>query len=309
MDVHDLRVFESVARLGSMNRAAVELHMVQSNVTARVRALEGDLGLSLFDRHAKGVAVTEAGQRLRPYARQVFLLLAEARAATVDRGEPQGALVFGTLETTAALRLSPILSAFARRFPNVDLTVTTGTSSKLTQEVLEGGLEGAFVAGPILDSRVSGMLVFEEELVLATARSITDLSQLSRTEPLKTIVFHAGCSYRQTLETWMTETGLPASRPMEFGSLDTIISCVSAGIGASLLPRAILQKACDEGLVNLHRLPDKFAKASTFFITRTGVYQTSALRSFLALCRPTASGRGLLVPSAISADSEELFGT
>lgn len=308
MDVHDLRVFESVARLGSMNRAATELHMVQSNVTARVRALEEDLGLSLFDRHAKGVAVTDAGKRLRPYAAQVFLLLAEARTATLDRGDPQGTLVFGTLETTAALRLSPILSAFARRFPNVDLTVRTGTSAKLTQDVLEGRIEGAFVAGPVLGARVSGILVFEEELVLATAKSITDLSQLSKTEALKTIVFHAGCSYRQTLETWMADAGLMASRPMEFGSLDTIVSCVSAGIGASLLPRAILQKACDEGLINLHRLPDKYAKAGSFFVTREGVYQTSALRNFLALCQPLALSGGSPVVSAISADSEELVG-
>lgn len=58
MDAADLRVFEAVARLGGMSRAAEELHTVQSNVTTRVRKLEEQLGTSLFRRHARGVDLT-----------------------------------------------------------------------------------------------------------------------------------------------------------------------------------------------------------------------------------------------------------
>ena len=61
MDTADLKVFEAVARAGGMNRAAAELHTVQSNVTARVRALEAELGCSLFDRHSRGVAADRRG--------------------------------------------------------------------------------------------------------------------------------------------------------------------------------------------------------------------------------------------------------
>ena len=58
MDTGDLKVFEAVARLGGMNRAAAELNTVQSNVTARIKALEADLGCVLFERHARGVSLT-----------------------------------------------------------------------------------------------------------------------------------------------------------------------------------------------------------------------------------------------------------
>jgi DNA-binding transcriptional LysR family regulator len=68
MDIADLRLFETVARLGGMNRAAAELNTVQSNVTARVKALEEELGAALFERHARGVTLTVAGHRLMPYA-------------------------------------------------------------------------------------------------------------------------------------------------------------------------------------------------------------------------------------------------
>ena len=71
MDATDLKVFEAVARHGSMNRAAAELNTVQSNVTARVRALELELGVLLFQRHARGVKVTSAGRRMLPFSARI----------------------------------------------------------------------------------------------------------------------------------------------------------------------------------------------------------------------------------------------
>src|SRR5580693_9651677 len=123
MDTASLHVFEAVARTGGMNRAAEELHTVQSNVTARVRALEADLGCRLFERHSRGVALTAAGQRLLPYARRVAWLLAEAAEAARDDGQPRGPLTIGSLETTVALRLSPLIASYAAACPEVDLAL------------------------------------------------------------------------------------------------------------------------------------------------------------------------------------------
>ncbi len=64
MDAADLRVFEAVARLGGMNRAAPELNTVQSNVTGCIRRLEGELGTPLFDHHSRGVTLTATASRL-----------------------------------------------------------------------------------------------------------------------------------------------------------------------------------------------------------------------------------------------------
>src|SRR6266550_7300869 len=106
MDAADLRIFEAVARTGAMNKAALELNTVQSNVTARIRALEEQLGVDLFERSNRGVSLTAGGQRLVPYARRVAYLLEDARRAVTDEGTPSGSLVIGSLETTAALRLA-----------------------------------------------------------------------------------------------------------------------------------------------------------------------------------------------------------
>ena len=121
MESGDLRFFEAVARLGVMTRAAEELHTVQSNVTARIRALEQDLGAALFERHAAGVTLTDAGRRLLPYAQRVSQLLHEAGRAARDDGTPRGPLAIGSLETTAAVRLAPMLANYASACPQVDL--------------------------------------------------------------------------------------------------------------------------------------------------------------------------------------------
>ena len=71
MEAADLRVFEAVSRLGGMNKAALELNTVQSNITARIKALEDQLGVMVFDRTSRGVTLTDAGRRLLPYAARV----------------------------------------------------------------------------------------------------------------------------------------------------------------------------------------------------------------------------------------------
>src|ERR671928_175025 len=113
MDAADLRIFEAVARLGGMNRAAAELNTVQSNVTTRIRLLEEDLGTPLFERHSRGVTPTPAGRRLLPYAARLRHVLDDARRAVRDDGEPKGPLTIGALEATAALRLSGALADVA----------------------------------------------------------------------------------------------------------------------------------------------------------------------------------------------------
>src|SRR6201987_3137431 len=131
MDATDLKVFEAVARHGSMNRAAAELNTVQSNVTARVRALELELGVLLFQRHARGGKVTPAGRRMLPFSARISKLLSDAKAAARDDGTPDGLLEVGTLETTAALRLPSILASFAKTYPMVRPVVRPGSTCGL----------------------------------------------------------------------------------------------------------------------------------------------------------------------------------
>jgi DNA-binding transcriptional LysR family regulator len=289
MDTADLRVFGAVARLGGMGRAAEALHTVQSNVTARVRRLEEELGTPLFRRHARGVELTPAGHRLLPYALRAARLLDEARRAALDNGTPAGPLVLGTLETTAALRLAPALAAFAAAHPAVDLTLRAGTTCELLEAVLAGTVEGAFVCGPVAHSELEAEPAFVEELALLTAPGMRSPEEaLARAGEARIVVLRAGCSYRQRLEGALARRGIPAPRVLEFGTLEAVVGCVAAGLGVTLLPQALVGPVWREGRVALHALPPEEARVETVFVRRRDAHRSSALGAFLALACPGA---------------------
>jgi DNA-binding transcriptional LysR family regulator len=282
MDASDLKVFEAVARLGSMGRAAEALHTVQSNVTARIRQLEEELGTALFHRHARGVEPTSAGQRLLPYARQIARLLSEARRATLDEGTPQGPLVIGSLETTTALHLTDVLSRYAAAHPKVDVMLQTGTTCELLEQVLDHRLEGAFVCGPVAHPDLQAERMFVEDLVLLTAASVSSLGDVVKRGDLRIVVLRRGCSYRQRLEDLLARHGAPAPRVLEFGTLEAVFGCVAAGLGITLLPRALIGAVWRQGQVAVHSLPPRDGVVETVFVRRRDSYVSSALAAFLA---------------------------
>ncbi len=286
MDAADLRIFEAVARLGGMTRAAAELHTVQSNVTARIRALEDELGTPLFERSSRGVALTAAGRRLLPYAVRVRPLLEDARQAVDDEGTPAGPLTLGSLETTAALRLSPLLSTYLAKYPEVDLILRTGTTRELTEAVLEHRVEGAFVCGPVSHPELDAETIFREELAIFTAPAVEGLDELVKQGDLKIVVLRIGCSYRQRLEDILAKRGVVGARLLEFGTLEAIVGCVAAGLGVTLLPKALIGPVWPDGRVAVHELAAADAVVDTVFIRRRDGFVSSALAAFLQCVRP-----------------------
>lgn len=285
MELSDLLTFSAVARNGGITRAAEELKTVQSNVTQRVKALEAEMGVALFERHSRGMTLTGAGRRLLPYAQRMAALSREAMLAARDDGEPKGPLAIGSMETTAAVRLPPLLAEFHRRFPAVQLTLRTATTADLVASILDGALDGAFVAGPIEHVDLISTVAFREELVLVTARRFAGLAALRAGTPESgptALVFRTGCTYRQRLEQLFSDFGWPSAARFELGTLDGMIGCVAAGVGVTLLPRAVVERSELRKDVSMHALDTSWSHVDTLFIRRRSAHQYSALDGFIS---------------------------
>lgn len=285
MELSDLVTFSTVARLRGVTRAANELNTVQSNITQRVKALEAEIGTPLFERHSRGMTLTGAGRRLLPYAQRLAALAREAVLAAREDGEPKGPLSIGSMETTAAVRLPSLLAEFHRRFPAVQLSLRTAPTADLVAAVLDGSLDGAFVAGPIEHAELTDVTAFREDLVLVTARRWTSLAALRAGTPESgptALVFRTGCTYRQRLEQLLTEFGWPSAARFELGTLDGMIGCVAAGMGVTLLPRAVVERSDQSGNIRIHPLSPSQSQVDTIFIQRRGAHRYSALQGFVA---------------------------
>jgi len=160
----------------------------------------------------------------------------------------------------------------------------TGTTTSLIHQVTEREVDGAFVAGPVHHQELSEEPLFHEELVLVSPLSIQDFDDLAKVENLKVIVFRQGCSYRQRLGSILDGLGIRYG-VMEFASLDAIITCVSAGVGITLLPKALVYKLWTDQSVAVLELPVDQAQVETVFVRRQDRYATSALNAFLKMSR------------------------
>ncbi|MGW0882116.1 LysR family transcriptional regulator [Streptomyces sp. NPDC002671] len=258
MELRLLVTFEKVATVLSFTRAAAELSYAQSSVTSQIRTLESSLGTELFDRLGSRIRLTEAGERLLPYARRIIELTEEAQAAVTGAEEPEGTLTIGTMESLTSYRLPPLLEYFHHRHPRVRLALRTTIGDETRQALRQGTYDLGFLmeaetGHPGLESAVLAVeplaLVAGPQHPLAGMEFGThDLlrQSLLATEP--------GCAYRDLFERELKSLGDVGF--MEFGTIEATKRAAAAGLGIALLPEVTVAAELAEGsLVRLRWEP------------------------------------------------------
>jgi DNA-binding transcriptional LysR family regulator len=249
---------------------------VQSNVTTRIKQLEDRLGLQLFRRQGRSLVLSPEGERLLSYAQRLFRLADEAESE-LRNGQPMGTFRVGSLESTAGSRLAPILSRFHRLYPAVVVELATGTTGALVHRVTNFELEAAFVSEPFSAPGLKTLKVFDEELVLITARDVPEVTRASQLAGSTLIAFASGCSYRKRLEDWLGAAGVMPARTLEFGSYQAMIACVAAGTGFAMVPRSLLVALRAATDVRQHEMPARIRRNHTHLVWN-GVPSTALAR-------------------------------
>jgi DNA-binding transcriptional LysR family regulator len=265
IDLDSLEIFRAVVEEGGVLRAAEKLNRVQSNVTTRVKQLESRLGTSLFRKQGRSLVLSAEGEVLLAYAQRLFRLADEAEAE-LKGGVASGPLRIGSLESVAGSRLPAILSRFHRQHPTVRVELVTGTTCALVRRVQNYEIEAAFVSEPFTAPGLDAMKVFEEELVLITAKEVPELKRPAALAGMTLIAFPEGCSYRRRLQEWFGAAGIVPASTLEFSSYQAMIACVAAGTGFALVPRSLLHSLRAAQDVRQHELPAKIRKNTTHLV-------------------------------------------
>lgn len=267
MNLSDLLVFRTVVEEGGILRAARKLHRVQSSITTRIKVLEASLGAELFFREKQRLVLSPRGESFLVYADQILRLADEARNA-VSGSAPSGVFRLGSLESTAASRLPPILARFHKAFPDVQVELRTGTNDALTAAVKDRSLDAAFVAEPPADRALSHLPLFREKLVLISSTRHRPISGPAAVATDSVISFPNGCAYRRVLERWLGRNRMSTLRVLELSSYHAIVACVSAGTGVALMPESVLD-TLPATSISRHALPKSYSEILTPLIWRS----------------------------------------
>jgi DNA-binding transcriptional LysR family regulator len=171
MDIDQLVAFDRIVREGSFSRAAWGLHIAQPTISARIQALEQEVGGPLFARTNRKISLTALGSSFLPYARRAIEVLAEGAAAAREAQDGQrGRLTIGVLGSLAGCLLAPALAQFQRSRPRIECYVRAGSHQRMVELLCDGVVELGLIAWPCIDPlsvELTPLLKLSEPVVLA----------------------------------------------------------------------------------------------------------------------------------------------
>ncbi len=169
MEFRQLRTFRSVAHNLSFTKAAEQLYMAQSSVSAQIRALEDDLDVKLFDRIGRRILLTDAGRKLFEYARRMEDMTEEIRSELTGTASIRGSLTIRTPETIASVYMPEVVDRFHEEHPDVKLVFINCTDRQLREELNSGRIDLAFlITDSIRIPDVNVHMLKTENLILAS---------------------------------------------------------------------------------------------------------------------------------------------
>jgi DNA-binding transcriptional LysR family regulator len=238
MELYQLRTFLTVADEGHLTRAAEKLFTSQPAISTQLRALEEELGVRLFDRSSKGMALTSAGVALQDQARRIvnaardFKLSAEALRDTVT-----GELVFGLNNRPEILRLMEILRNLTTDHPDLRYEMVCGSSGVILQGLDEGTISIGFFEGDCSSQRLTWHHLDDVELCIAApAEWAAELAtpDWKKLEAKPWIFGSPMCSYFRTVETICREQGLQLRPRFRINEDLTVLNLVAEGLAVTL---------------------------------------------------------------------------
>jgi DNA-binding transcriptional LysR family regulator len=304
VEIGQLEAFLAVVRHHSFSRAAEELGMTQPSLSARIIALERDLGESLFHRLGRGVRLTDAGRAMLPYVERSLDTLRHAREALgANRSASSGKLYIGAARAISAYVLPGILETFRQQYPGIEMAIKTGRSSEVLQMVLSEQIQVGIARGLVHPEVVTTHL-YDEQVVLVThpehrfVRTGTASIYEVATEPL--ILYDKESTYFLLIDRVCREAGIVPNIQMDLDSIEATKRMIERGLGISFLPLNSLHRELAMGALARVQLQEGYEVTlpTAVMVRRSGSYGAivTAFTDLLRDLYPT--GEGDLAPAA-----------
>ena len=252
-----LECFLAVARLGNLSRAAEEMFLTQPTLTARLKALEEEIGDELFVRTSRGMRLTEAGKEFLPYAERSVGSFEEGRRHLAElRGASGGQLVLGASPGVGTYALPGLLERFTAAYPRVAVSVRTGHSEDILGMTLKEDVQLGLTRA-MRHPEIESLRLYEDELVLVvdpghrfTTKGSANLAEIGEEQ---LIFFDHDSSYFEQTHALFRNAGIRELRTMEVDNIEAAKRMVEHRLGVAFLPRTAIVRSVSAG--NLALIP------------------------------------------------------
>lgn len=294
MELRNLITFVRIAEVKNFSKSAQLLGYSQSAVTMQIKQLEQELGRQLFERIGKQVKLTQAGEKLLPYALEILNTAQKAQSMVRENEQITGHLHIGTCESYVIGVLPQVLTAFQQQCPNVEVQVQTGLTTDLFHRLRQNDIDLLF----FLDRKLyfpEWIKVFERpehSFFVASAKSkLAAETHISTERLLQEPLFltEKGISYRYAMEQKMAEQGFALHPFLEIGNTDVITQFVLQNKGISFLPNYVVAPYIQNGtLVKLDTECPEITMWSQLVYHRNK-YITPQMKKMIAIMTQTGS--------------------
>jgi DNA-binding transcriptional LysR family regulator len=239
--IRQLQIFVTAADRLSFARASEQLHLTQAAVSLQIKQLETMAGLALFERRGRKIALTEGGEALLRYARQILDALKDADAALSALKGLTGGHIRAGVVSTAKYFAPALLAEFQRRYPNVRVSLSVNNREAVVRELERGDIDVAVMGTPPQRFATTAVPFADNPLVVIAPVSHPLASR--RRIPLSAlagetfIVREPGSGTRSSMERSFAERGFVPRIGSVMSSNETIKQAVMAGMGIALLSR------------------------------------------------------------------------
>jgi len=258
LQLAQIEAFLEVARRGNLTRAATLLYVSQPALTARIRALEAELGTQLFRRGRRGMDLTDAGRAFLPYARRATAALRDGQALVGElaRGTT-GELTIGAAPAISTYVLPRVLARFAEHHPRINLSVRTGHSEEIVELTVRGDVAVGLIRS-IQHPEIAARLIYEHELLLVVEPShpFAEGGEIvvGRVAEARLILFDRASSYYDLTNAFFRQAGIAPRGVMELDNIDAAKQMVISGLGVAMLPNTAVSAELADGRLRAIRL-------------------------------------------------------
>lgn len=298
MELRQLEYFMAVCEELHFTRAAEKLNIAQPTLSQQIKILENEIGIPLFDRIGKRIALTEAGKILWKHSKQVFYELEQAQAAIGElNGLERGRLTIGSLLTCMSYLLPTAIVKFKEFYPNIELSIRGLRAEEIEQEILENELDLGLTFLPNDHEDLNSIPLYTEELALGVPKhhplakeSVVNFNIISH---VPMVLMPKNYQLRQLLDAYCSEAEITVTPTLELTTLESITQMVAKGVGMTILPLPYLEHL-NHKEIKIVKLLDPTPQREIGIIYRKDKFMCTATRTFIEQALDTIQNEEML---------------